>query len=113
MTRAIDAFPALLLQQAPTGMMAILAQLAPFVLIFVIFWFLLIAPARKRQKAHQAMLDALTRGDKVVTNGGLHGEVAAIDDAVVVLKIADNVKVRVSRSAIGGLQGETDGGSTR
>lgn len=113
MTRAIDAFPALLLQQGPTGMMAVLAQLAPFVLIFVIFWVLLIAPARKRQKAHQAMLDALKRGDKVITNGGLHGEVAAIDDATLILKIADNVKVRVSRSAIGGLQGESDGGSAR
>jgi preprotein translocase subunit YajC len=111
MTTAIQAFPALLLQAQPAGMMAILAQLAPFALIFVIFWVLLIAPARKRQKAHQAMLEALKRGDKVVTNGGLHGEVAAIDDAVVVLKIADNVKVRVSRSAVSGLQGETDGGS--
>ena len=111
MMSAIVAFPALLLQGQPTGMMALLAQLAPFVLIFGIFWVLLIAPARKRQKAHQAMLDALTRGDKVVTNGGLHGEIAAIDDRVVVLKIADNVKVRVSRSAVSGKQGETDGGS--
>lgn len=111
MTTAIDALPALLLLQGqPTGMMAVLAQLAPFVLIFVIFWVLLIAPARKRQKAHQAMLEALKRGDKVVTNGGLHGEVAALEGETVFLKIADNVKVRVSRSAIGGLQGEPDGG---
>lgn len=100
-----------LVQQAPGGMMAILAQLAPFVLIFVIFWFLLIAPARKRQKTHQAMLDALERGDKVITSGGLHGEVAAIDGAVLVLKIADSVKVRVSRSSISGLQGEPEGGT--
>lgn len=112
MSPTIDLFPALLLQQAqPSGMVAILAQLAPFVLIFVIFWVLLIAPARKRQKAHQAMLDALSRGDKVITNGGLHGEVAAIEGATVFLKVADNVKVRVSKSAIGGLQGEPEGRS--
>jgi preprotein translocase subunit YajC len=114
MTTAIDAFPvlALLQQQAPSGPMALVQGLAPFVLIFVIFWFLLIRPARKRQQQHQAMLDALVRGDKVVTNGGLHGEIAAIEDKTVILKIADNVKVRVSRSAIGGKQGETDGGSS-
>lgn len=112
MDPAIHAFPALLLQAAPSGMMQVLAQLAPFVLIFVIFWVLLIAPARRRQKAHQKMLDELKRGDRVVTNGGLHGEVAAIEGSVVFLKIADNVKVRVSKSAVAGMQGESEGASS-
>ena len=102
---------AALLQAAPQGgWMAVLAQLAPFILIFIIFWLLLIRPARQRQKAHQKMLDELKRGDRVVTNGGLHGEVAGIEGAVVFLKIADNVKVRVSKSAVAALQGETEGG---
>lgn len=87
-----------------------LGSLVPFVLIFIIFWFLLIRPAQRRQKAHQQMLEALKRGDKVVTNGGLHGEVAAVDDGVVALKISDNVKVRVSKSAIAGLQGQAQPG---
>lgn len=81
-------------------------SLAPFVFIFVIFWFLLIAPARKRQKAHQAMLEALKRGDKVLTNGGLYGKIAAIDDTVVQLEVSDKTKVRVAKSAIAGLEGE-------
>jgi preprotein translocase subunit YajC len=89
-----------------------LGQLAPFILIFVIFWVLLIAPARRRQKAHQKMLEELKRGDRVVTNGGLHGEVAGIEGATSCsLKIADNVKVRVSKSAVAGLQGEAEGGT--
>lgn len=102
---------AALLQSAPqAGWMGVLAQLAPFILIFIIFWLLLIRPARQRQKAHQRMLDELKRGDRVVTNGGLHGEVAGIEGALVFLKIADNVKVRVSKSAVAALQGETEGG---
>ena len=107
MTPMIPTFPALL-QQAQSPMFQVLAQIAPFVLIFVVFWLLLIAPARKRQKAHQHMLDELKKGDRVVTNGGLHGEVAGMEGAVVFLKIADNTKVRVSKSAIAGLQGEPE-----
>jgi len=113
MTTAIQVLPALL-QQAPGGLGAMIAQLAPFVLIFIIFWVLLIQPARRRQKAHQKMLEELKRGDKVVTNGGLHGEVAGIENGVVFLKISDNVKVRVSKSAVAGLQGEAElGGGNR
>lgn len=109
MIAAIQILPALLQQQAPSGLMQVLAQLAPFVLIFIIFWVLLIAPARRRQKAHQKMLDELKRGDRVVTNGGLHGEVAGLEGSIVFLKIADTVKVRVSKSAVAGLQGEAEG----
>ncbi len=109
MNPAIHVLPALL-QQSPGGLGQMLAQLAPFILIFIIFWVLLIAPARRRQKAHQKMLEELKRGDKVVTNGGLHGEVAGIEGGVVFLKISDNVKVRLSKSAVAGLQGETDAG---
>jgi preprotein translocase subunit YajC len=75
-------------------------SLVPFVLVFAIFYFLLIAPMRKRQKALQQMVENLQRGDKVVTTGGLHGEVAALDGGIVVVKVADNVKVRVSKNAI-------------
>jgi len=112
MDPTIQVLPALLQQAAPSGLMGVLSSLAPFVLIFVIFWLLLIQPARRRQKAHQKMLDELKRGDRVVTNGGLHGEVAGMDGAIVFLKVADNVKVRVSKSAVSGLQGESEGASS-
>jgi preprotein translocase subunit YajC len=83
-----------------------LAQFIPILLIFGIFYFLLLAPMRKRQKQHQSMVEALKRGDRVVTNGGLLGEIAAVEEKVVHLKLADNVKVRVLRSAIAGMEGD-------
>lgn len=79
--------------------------LFPLVLMGLIFWFLVIAPMRKRQKAVQQMLDNLKKGDQVITTGGLHGEVVAVRDGVVTLKLAENLKVRISRAAISGLQG--------
>ena len=85
-----------------------LIQFLPFIFVFAIFYFLLIAPMRKRQKALQAMIAALKKGDKVVTNGGLYGEVAAVHDHVVILKVADNVKLRVAKSAISGLEGSEE-----
>ena len=75
-------------------------QFVPMVLILVVFYFLLVAPMRKRQRELQSMIDKLQKGDRVVTSGGIHGEIAAIEGAVVHLKIADQVKVRVSKSAI-------------
>ena len=80
-------------------------QFIPLILIFGIFWFLLIAPMRKRQKAQQEMIANLQKGDRVITNGGLHGEVTSVKDDVLVLKLGENVKVTVSKSAISGLQG--------
>jgi preprotein translocase subunit YajC len=79
-------------------------QLVPLVVIFVIFYLLLIRPARTRQKQMQKMLDALKSGDKVVTSGGMLGTVVGIDRGIVQLRIADKIKVDVTRSSIVGLQ---------
>jgi len=79
-------------------------QMVPLVVIFVIFYFLLIRPARNRQKQTQKMLDSLKSGDKVVTSGGLLGTVVGIDPGIVQLRISDKVKVDVTRSSIIGLQ---------
>jgi len=95
----------LLLAQAG-GAGSQLMGLVPILLIFGIFYFLLLAPMRKRQKQHQVLLGALKRGDKVVTNGGLLGEIAAVEDRIVHLKLSDNVKVRVVKTAIAGLEGD-------
>lgn len=76
-------------------------SLIPLVLIFVVFYFLLIRPQQKRQKAHREMLAALRRGDRVVTSGGIIGQITrVIDDRYLTLEIAQDVKVRVVRTMI-------------
>ncbi len=98
---------------AEGGSTSPLIQFLPFIFVFAIFYFLLIAPMRKRQKALAAMIAGLQKGDKVVTNGGLYGEIAAVQDDLVILKLADNIKVRVAKSAISGLEGEPQPGAKR
>jgi preprotein translocase subunit YajC len=83
--------------------------------ILLIFYVLVWMPARKRQKDFQTLLGGLKKGDRVVTTGGLYGEVVSVeaDGAAVMLRIADNVKVKVAKSAIATLQGEGDKGDNR
>ena len=92
----------------PDGKQNIFTGLLPFVLIFVVFYFLLIAPARKKQKAHQSMLDDLKAGDKVITNGGIHGTVVGVTDGIVQVRIAEQVKIDVSKHAVAALQNPTE-----
>jgi preprotein translocase subunit YajC len=87
-------------------------QLVPFFLIFVIFYLLLIRPQAKRQKEHQQMLLGLKKGDEVLTQGGLYGVVVGTRDDVVVLKIAENTKVEVAKSAVTALKGRSKDGET-
>lgn len=81
-------------------MNAMLTQILPFLLIFVVFYFLLIRPQQKRQKERAAMLNAVQKGDKVVTIGGLHGTVDALDDNTVTLRVNEGTKLTFERSAI-------------
>lgn len=76
----------------------------PFILIMVVFYFLMIRPQQKRQKAHQTMLDAIKRGDNIVTNGGLIGKVTGVTDENLTVEIAQDVKVKVLRSAIASIK---------
>ena len=75
----------------------------PFILIFIIMYFLILRPQAKRQKEHQKMLTSLQKGDNVVTAGGIHGTIVGIKEKeqIVIVKIADNVKVEVARNSIG------------
>ena len=75
-------------------------MLMPLILIAVMY-FLMIRPQMKRAKEHRSMLEALSRGDEVLTNGGLAGVVTDIGDNFVTVEIADNVRVRVQKSAVG------------
>lgn len=97
--------------QAPPSSGEFLVSLAPILVIFAIFYFLLLRPARKRQQDLQRVVENLKKGDKVLTSGGIYGEITAVDGAVVFLKIADNVKVRVAKSAISGLEASAEKGS--
>jgi preprotein translocase subunit YajC len=78
-----------------------ISTLVPLVLLFGIFYFLLIRPQQQRLKTHQQMVEAVRRGDTVVTSGGLIGKVAKVkDDGEVMVEIADNVQVRVLKSTL-------------
>jgi preprotein translocase subunit YajC len=81
-----------------------IGQFIPLILIFVIFYFFLIRPQQKKVKEHKAMVEALKRGDKVITSGGIVGTVdRVIDNEKVEVMIADNVKVEIVRAT--GIQG--------
>ncbi len=86
------------------GMMAQFQGLIPLVFMFAIFYFLLIRPQQKKAKEHRALLDALKKGDQVVTAGGMHGKVAALDDQVVTLEIAPGVNVKINKGYIASIK---------
>ena len=86
-----------------------IAQFLPIAAIILIFYFLVIAPANRQRKKTEAMLQALKKGDRVLTSGGLYGQVQSVENDVVWLKIADNVKIKVAKSAVTSL---VEGSST-
>ena len=77
-----------------------LGGLLMILIIFGIFYFLLVRPQMRRQKEHQAMVSSLRKGDKVVTTGGIHGTIVGVKDDIAVIKIADQVKIEVSKSCV-------------
>ena len=87
-----------LLQAGGSG--AFLVQILPIAAIFLVFYFIVIAPGNKQRRKTQEMLSALKKGDRVVTQGGIYGTVQGVESEVVYLKIAENVKVKVARSAV-------------
>ncbi|MDB5683789.1 MAG: protein translocase subunit yajC [Sphingomonas bacterium] len=85
---------------AAPGGAAIFMQMAPLVLIFVVFYFLLIRPQQKRMKEHRATIESVKKGDTVVTGGGLIGRVTRVDETEVEVEVATGVKVRVVKSTL-------------
>ena len=95
----------LMAQAAGTGgLMAFL----PLIIIMGIFYVLLILPAQRRQKKTQEMINALKNGDKVITTAGIYGVISGIDGDTIILKIADNVKIRIARAAIAQVEAPED-----
>jgi preprotein translocase subunit YajC len=81
----------------PSGWMM---QIAPLLIIFAVFYFLLIMPQQKKAKEHKLMLESIEKGDDVITTGGIHGKVVGVADQVLTLDVGDKVKIKVSREFI-------------
>jgi preprotein translocase subunit YajC len=91
------------LLQSSGGATAAIVNFLPIVAIGLVFYFLVIGPANKQRKKQQEMLGTLKKGDRVVTTGGIYGTIQGVEPEAVYLKIAENVKVKVTRSAISGV----------
>ena len=85
---------------AAGGGQSALTSMIPLVIMFAIFYFLLIRPQQKKAKEHKALLEALKKGDQVVTAGGMHGKVTAVDDTVVTIEVANNVNVKFNKGHV-------------
>ena len=83
---------------------SLVGSLLPFLLIIVIFYFFLIRPQNKKQKETQKMLDALKKGDKVITIGGIHGTVSSVKENTVIVKVDDDCKLEFNRTAISSVE---------
>jgi len=92
----------------PAGGLEMLYQFAPFILIFVVMWFLLIRPQQKKAKDHRAMVAALKRGDRVVTSGGIYGQVSHVADDHLMVEVADGVKIKILRDAVSAVPGKPE-----
>jgi preprotein translocase subunit YajC len=88
---------------APGGGMG--GMLLTFGLMFAVMYFLIIRPQQKRQKEHQRMLEAVKKGDRIVTSGGLHGVVKDVREETLLVKVAENTVVELSRSAVASRRG--------
>src|SRR5947207_10013149 len=86
-----------------------LLQLVPFALILGIFYFIILLPMKRKQQKVQEFLDSLKVNDRVVTTGGIYGQITRLDNQTVQLQVADKVRIEVSRNAIGGYQGQSPG----
>jgi len=91
---------------APSGQeggAGIMGNVVLFGSIILIFYFMIIRPQQKRQKERQQMIDSMKKGDKIVTAGGIHGTIVGVEDKILLVQIADNVKVKVDRSSVGNI----------
>ncbi len=92
--------------QAPGG--SLFTALLPFVLVFAIFYILIILPQRKKQKKHLEMVENLKPGDRIISSAGIYGTVMGVQKDRIELKIAANVKIEITKSAVGVILGDSD-----
>lgn len=79
-------------------------MLFPMLLMFAIFYFLLIRPQQKKQKQHQEMINELKKGDRILTSGGIYGRITSSDGPKLTIQVADNVRIKVNRGYVAGLE---------
>src|SRR5437763_15459860 len=84
----------------PSGPGGSIGFFVPFIFIFIIMYFVMFRPQKKRQEQQQKLISALKTGDRVVTNGGIHGLISNVKETTVIVKVADNVKIEMEKSAI-------------
>jgi preprotein translocase subunit YajC len=94
--------------QSASGGSALFELLFPLVMVFAIIYFMILRPQQKRQREHQAMIDAVGRGDTIITQGGLVGKVAKVGDEEFEVDFAENARISVVKSMIVGVRGKTD-----
>lgn len=94
------------LQAEGAGAASLVGSFLPLVIVFVVFYFILIRPQQQQQKKRREMLSQLKKGDRVITVGGLHGEITAVHDDDLDVRIADKVEIRITRSGIARVKGE-------
>ncbi len=90
------------------GAGGLFGAMVPLILIFVIFYFLLILPQKRKQREHQKMIENIKKGDKIVTSGGIYGTVTRVKKNYVEVEIANQVVVKLQRTAISGLRGGSE-----
>ena len=95
--------------QAASGGNALFELLFPLIMVFAIIYFMILRPQQKRQREHEAMVNAVSRGDTVITQGGLVGKVAKIGDEELEVDFAENARIKVVKSMIISVRGKTSG----
>jgi len=91
---------------APGGAAGGFASLVPLILMFVIFYFLLIRPQQKKAKEHREMVNSLRKGDRIMTSGGILGQIVALDEETISMEIADKVRIKVGRGYVASLMNQ-------
>src|SRR5512137_2333541 len=85
---------------AAGGGQGALTSLVPLIIMFAIFYFLLIRPQQKKAKEHKALLEAIKKGDQVITAGGMHGKISSVEESVVTLEVANGVNIKFNKGHI-------------
>jgi preprotein translocase subunit YajC len=98
--------PVLAMGAPPTNGGSPWLQLVPFVLVLAIFYFIILLPMKRKQQKVQDFLTSLKVGDKIITTGGIHGQITRLGEQSVQIKIAENVRIEIAKAAIGGYQGQ-------
>jgi preprotein translocase subunit YajC len=107
MFNLIPAAPILAMQTPAAAAPSILVLIFPFAVMLLIFYVILVLPARRKQKKVAEFQSSLKVGDKVITTGGIYGTVSRLGEGTIQVQIADKVKIEISRAAISGYQGQT------